>query len=52
MFPLRTSVEVDEISSVVIGLIVAKKSLQKGCSVSPDDCACRKEGKDPADCDQ
>ncbi|MDO8580826.1 MAG: hypothetical protein Q7S13_05035 [Candidatus Omnitrophota bacterium] len=35
-----------------IGLLLAKKSLKRGCSVDPDACACRKEGKDPASCDQ
>ena len=36
---------------MAIGLIVAKKTLQKGCSVDPDSCECRKEDKDPSECD-
>jgi len=39
-------------AAMAIGLIVAKKVLQKGCSVDPDSCACRKEGKDPSECDK
>ena len=37
---------------MAIGLIFAKKILKRGCSLSPDDCACLKEGKDPAKCDK
>ena len=36
---------------MAIGLLIAKKVLKKGCSMSPEDCLCRKEGKDPAQCD-
>lgn len=35
---------------MAIGLIFTRKALQKGCSVDPESCACRKEGKDPSDC--
>lgn len=35
-----------------LGLIFAKKSLKKGCSLDPDSCACQKEGKDPSKCDR
>jgi len=35
---------------MAIGLIFTKKALQKGCSIDPDSCTCRKEGKDPKDC--
>ena len=38
--------------AMAIGLLIAKKVLKKGCSVDPDSCACRKEGKDPTECDQ
>jgi hypothetical protein len=38
--------------AMAVGIIFAKKTLQKGCSVDPDSCACRKEGKDPSACDQ
>jgi len=38
-------------AGMAIGLIVAKKVLQKGCAMSPEDCACRREGKDPDECD-
>ncbi len=31
------------------GLIFAKKILQKGCSVDPDDCRCKREGKKPSE---
>ena len=37
---------------MAIGLIFAKKALKKGCSIDPDSCACREEGKDPSLCDQ
>lgn len=37
---------------MAIGLIVNKKELRKGCSDDPDGCACRNEGKNPAECDQ
>jgi len=39
-------------AGMAIGLIVAKKVLKKGCSLDPGSCACQKEGKDPAQCDQ
>jgi hypothetical protein len=39
-------------SLMAIGLLVAKKTLRRGCSVNPDDCACRRQGKDPSSCDQ
>jgi len=34
-----------------IGFIVKRKVLQRGCGLSPEDCACLKEGKDPSTCD-
>jgi len=37
---------------MAIGLIVAKKSLKKGCATDPDSCACIKEGKDPSSCEE
>ena len=37
---------------MAVGLIFARKTLQKGCSVDPYSCTCRKEGKDPALCDK
>lgn len=37
---------------MAVGLIFAKKALQKGCSTDPDSCTCRKENKDPSNCDQ
>ncbi|VAW18176.1 hypothetical protein MNBD_BACTEROID05-304 [hydrothermal vent metagenome] len=37
--------------AMAIGLILAKKVLTKGCSIDPDACKCRKEGKDPSECD-
>lgn len=39
-------------AAMAIGLIVAKRILKRGCSLDPDSCACRREGKDPAQCDQ
>jgi hypothetical protein len=39
------------IAAMAVGLIVAKKTLKKGCSEAPEDCACRTEGKDPTQCD-
>ena len=39
------------LAGMAVGLIVAKKTLRKGCSDNPDGCACRAEGKDPAKCD-
>lgn len=39
-------------AGMAIGLIIAKKTLRKGCSIDPDACACRKEGKDPATCER
>ncbi len=35
---------------MAIGLILAKKTLKKGCSTDPDSCACKKEEKDPSSC--
>lgn len=35
---------------MAIGLILAKKVLKKGCADTPEDCACRNDGKDPSDC--
>jgi len=37
---------------MAIGLLAAGKTLRRGCSVNPDDCACRRQGKDPSQCDQ
>ena len=37
---------------MALGLILAKKTLKKGCSADPDSCACKNEGKDPSSCDQ
>ena len=37
---------------MAIGLIFAKKVLQKGCSVDPDSCACKEEDKDPSSCEK
>ncbi|MBN1869340.1 MAG: Na(+)-translocating NADH-quinone reductase subunit E [Candidatus Omnitrophica bacterium] len=37
---------------MAIGLIFAKKTLKKGCSLDPDSCICQKENKDPSDCDK
>ena len=38
--------------AMALGVIISKKALQKGCAVDPDSCACRREGKDPSECDQ
>jgi hypothetical protein len=37
-------------SAMAIGLLISGKALKKGCSDNPDDCACRKDGKDPDRC--
>ena len=37
---------------MAIGYILKRKTLRRGCSLNPDDCACLKEGKDPTKCDQ
>jgi hypothetical protein len=37
---------------MAIGLLIAKKALRKECSLDPDSCTCRKEGKDPSSCDK
>jgi len=37
--------------AMAFGLIFAKKALKRGCGFSPEDCACKKEGKDPSECD-
>lgn len=37
---------------MAIGILVARKTLRRGCSVNSDDCACRRQGKDPSRCDQ
>lgn len=37
---------------MAVGVIFAKKVLKRGCSLNPQDCACRKEGKDPSACDK
>jgi len=34
------------------GLLLANKVMRKGCSEDPDGCACKRESKDPSDCDQ
>ncbi len=39
-------------AAMAIGLIVAKRILRRGCSLDPDSCACRREGKDPAKCEK
>jgi len=39
-------------AAMAIGLIVAKRILRRGCSIDPNSCACRREGKDPAQCDK
>lgn len=39
-------------AGMAVGLIIAKKSLRKGCSEDPSSCACRQQGKNPDDCDQ
>ena len=36
---------------MAIGFIIAKKTLQKGCALDPDECKCRQEGKDPDKCE-
>ena len=35
-----------------LGFIIARKALVKGCSVDPESCKCRREGKDPEKCDE
>lgn len=40
------------VAAMAIGLIISRKRLIKGCSTDPDECACLREGKDPAKCDQ
>ena len=37
-------------TAMAIGVIITGKSLKKGCGDNPHDCACRKEGKSPEDC--
>lgn len=37
---------------MALGLILAKKTLKKGCSTDPDSCACEEEGKAPFSRDQ
>jgi hypothetical protein len=39
-------------AAMAIGLLIAKKVLKKGCGIDPDDCLCKKEGKDPSQCDR
>ena len=38
-------------AAMAIGIIFAKKILKKGCSLDPEECICRKEGKDPDKCE-
>ena len=40
------------ILAMAVGLIFAKKVLKKGCSLNPDECECRREGKDPSKCER
>ena len=39
-------------TAMAVGLIVAKRILRRGCSLDPDSCACRREGKDPSQCEK
>jgi len=40
------------LAGMAIGFIFSKKVLKRGCSTDPEDCACRKEEKDPEKCDK
>jgi hypothetical protein len=40
-------------AGMAAGLLLARKALQKGCSIDPTDpkgCACRQKGIDPSEC--
>lgn len=37
---------------MAVGLIFAGKMLKKGCSTDPGSCPCRREGRDPSECEQ
>ncbi|GEM_PF-2351309 len=39
-------------TAMAVGLIVTKRILKKGCSLDPDSCLCRREGKDPDECEK
>ncbi|HLF18938.1 MAG TPA: hypothetical protein VI749_08645 [Candidatus Omnitrophota bacterium] len=39
-------------AAMAVGLLIKRKALQRGCGLSPDDCACLKEGKDPDECEK